>query len=67
MNGAPLLFCISIDQNSGAACITRDGTGRGGAHYTANKLAHMLDSEREEEEQVLAATSLIDRGNLRLA
>ena len=37
----------------------------GSTTYTANKLAHMLDVDvdSEREEQVLAATSLIDRGN----
>ena len=39
MNGAPLLFCISIDQSGGTtACITRDQTrtaGHGGARRGA--------------------------------
>ena len=61
-SGAPHLFCISIDQNSGAAaaaCITR----RSAAGRETLPPSNWLRRHGGGEEQVLAATSLIDRGN----
>ena len=61
-SSAPHLFCISIDQNSGAAaaaCITR----RSAAGREKLPPSNWLRRHGGGEEQVLAATSLIDRGN----